>query len=900
MNRNEVMPAQDDHSQTELDSAAWLSDLSPRESVRLVLGLAHAVRELHATGALHRSIEIAAIVRTETTELCTLSSAPAEPIDFGGPFADPELCPLELRGSRIIAVPTSLESARRTLTEAGVLMSPERIDIYQLGTLLCRLVTGGKSIRAYLSSPATMSRVPRPIRHVIDGSVGYDESSRVQSVAALIEQLTATVEERGLSGDLSPVTPRRDTHAGETSDTTVTCRKPPFERLGHFDVHEEIGHGGMGTVYRGYDQSLDRTVALKVLSQRFSDDPNFVQRFKAEAAAAAKLTHPHIVPIYSIGEDAGRHFYAMQFIDGESLAERLQRVGRLSRDEVLAIVQQVLLGLAASHRQGFVHRDIKPGNILLDRLNGLALLTDFGLARVLTAPDEPLEQTLVMGTAEYMSPEQAQGERIDARSDLYSVGVLLYQLLSGQTPFHADTPSSQLIHHVCEQPRPLDEVAPQVEPLLVRIVGRLLQKRPSDRFQSVDELLIELQQVTPMPTTSMPSVSNLARDWGSGSHRPVAGSIGEVAPGRRLGSNMLPRFLIAFAFAIVAAFVVRSNLPQPANNAVPLTEHADPVFALAFSPDGRFAVSGGGKSSSLKDAGDTALRQWDAATGRLVKQSERLPLGPEKLVILDDARRVLSLSSAREGTGTLTVWSLDSGRQEPAAFADPFAFHFDAGVLAKSRVLAVGNSGLVELLFDGSRTAAQPRVLRTWPSPVRAIAVCRTASEPCCFVATESDGRPVLVQLGGRSFEARAQLDNFDGPIVGLAANRSGTIVLTRVTTRIEGGDTNSVGDQLSAWSWPSKRRLWTRGPYTPGSRVLGLSDDGSRVITLAEPSIGRQSTAPQSAVVLDVAEGREICRVQSGSRQLLSAAISPDGREAVLGDIEGRVVFCRLGPPQE
>ena len=880
------MHAQDEYSPTEPDPAAWLSELSPRESVRLVLTLSRAVLQRHSVGSLHRSIERAAIIRStnaDAPELCTLSPAPQESLDFGGPFADPELCPPELRGSRVIAVPASLESARRTLTEARVLMTPERIDIYQLGTLLCRLVTG-KSIRAYLSSPVTMSRVPRPIRHVIDGCIGYDESSRVESAAALVEQLTATVEEQGLSGEYSPPMLRRDTHVG-TADTLVTRRKPPFERLGHFNVHEEIGHGGMGTVYRGYDQSLDRTVALKVLSQRFSNDPDFVQRFKAEAAAAGKLTHPHIVPIYSIGEDAGRHFYAMQFIDGESLAERLQRVGRLSLDEVLAITQQVLLGLAAAHRQGFVHRDIKPGNILLDRLNGIALLTDFGLARVLSAPDEPLEQSLVMGTAEYMSPEQAQGERIDARSDLYSVGVLLYQLLSGQTPFHADTPSSQLIHHVCEQPRPLAEVAPEVEPLLVRIVGRLLQKRPSDRFQSVDELLIELQQIAPLPSSALPLSAILVR--------PTATqiSVGRDAQQRHFG----PRLVIGFVFALIAAFVARSSLNSPASRTVPLTEHADPVFALAFSPNGRFVVSGGGKSSSLKDAGDTALRQWDASTGRMLKQSERLPLGPEQLVILDDARRVLALSSAREGTGTLSQWDLETGRQEPAAFAEPFAFHFAAAVVAKSRVLAVGNSGLVELLLDEGRSGTQPRVVRTWPSPLRAIAVCRTASEPCCFVATEADGRPVVVQFGGRSFETRTQLGDFEGPIVGLAANSDGTIVLTRVTTRVEGGDADAVGDQVSAWSWPSKRRLWTRGPYTPGSRVLGLCDDGSRVITLAEPSIGPQSTVPQSAVVLEVAQGRELCRVKSGSPQLLSAAISPDGSEAVLGDAEGRVVFCRL-----
>ena len=184
-----------------------------------------------------------------------------------------------------------------------------------------------------------------------------------------------------------------------------------------------------------------------------------MRRFHAEAAAAAKLTHPNVVPIYFIGEDAGHHFFAMQYVEGESLADLLARRGNSSVGETLAIIEQVLAGLAAAHAQGLVHRDIKPANILLDAATTPALLVDFGLVKRIAGGDNKTATGIIMGTVDYLSPEQGRGKPVDARSDLYSVGVLLYRMLSGRLPFTADSPTAMIFQHVYEPPVPLTHVS---------------------------------------------------------------------------------------------------------------------------------------------------------------------------------------------------------------------------------------------------------------------------------------------------------------------------------------------------------------------------------------------------------------------------------------------------------
>jgi serine/threonine protein kinase len=217
--------------------------------------------------------------------------------------------------------------------------------------------------------------------------------------------------------------------------------------LGPYEIVGWLGSGGMGDVFKGYDAALDRYVAIKVLPAELARQEDFVARFRVEATAAARVEHPNIVPIYTIGSDAGHHFFAMQFVAGQSLAQRLAVEPRPQLSEVISNVQQVLAGLAAAHERGLVHRDIKPSNILLNERGERAMLADFGLVKSASAGTAMTATGVIMGTVDYISPEQGRGKPVDGRSDLYSIGVLMYQMLAGRLPFVADSPTAMIFQH---------------------------------------------------------------------------------------------------------------------------------------------------------------------------------------------------------------------------------------------------------------------------------------------------------------------------------------------------------------------------------------------------------------------------------------------------------------------
>lgn len=891
-----------------------LSDLNgplPVEDCLTILhALSHQVRALHESGQLHRQIKPFTLrvfaPSREHLPRCELAASSATPVEFGGPFADPDLCPPALRRSASVRIPSSIEATRGIFASSGIGDPPERIDLFQLGTLLGRLTTG-KSIQAYLSSPAMMMRVPKPLRKIIDACTGYDESSRIDSASNLTALIEAAAAELHIElSNSGPNSKDEAKSAGEATtlfrpakadaETTVTSsaetavRRPPFRQLGHFDIGDEIGHGGMGTVYRAFDRTLDRTVAVKVLSPRFGRDPDFVKRFQAEASAAARLAHSNIVPIFFIGEDSGRHFYAMQFVEGESLAERLHRTPKLPREEALAIVYQMLQGLGAAHRQGLVHRDIKPGNIMIDRMNGQAMLTDFGLARAVAAPDDA-DGDYVMGTAEYMSPEQARGDEVDIRSDLYSVGVLLYQLLSGTTPFDADTPSSQLLQHVFHPPKSLREASPDIEPELIAIVERLLEKHPDSRYRTVEELLIDLEAAHESSTDREATHGEIVA--GDTQLTARAGHVEATAP---FAFRRFAPKLAAVALLAVFFFIVRNlSDPNAGADANRLIVHGDAVRSLVFSPDGTKVVSGGGRTSSLQDAGDTSLRLWDAETGKLLAVSDRLPSRPDRLVFLDDVRRVVALSSSREGVGTTIVWDTQTGRLGREEFHEPFAFHFDAIQQTGGTILASGNRGLTQLVVTGLKPSVTSPSALVFTSPARAIAHSPLAQTPLLFVGTQSGEDHFVAGLDARSHREQFRLHS-PGPILAVVASPDGRTVVARVLVEVprEDGKVKSAFDFVLAWKLPS-REPRSFGPFAPGSRGLAMTPEGQRVLTIAEPSIGPRSDAMQEAVLLDVETGSEVCRFTSKSTQLTTVAIAPKGDLAAIADVEGRVTICRL-----
>jgi len=266
------------------------------------------------------------------------------------------------------------------------------------------------------------------------------------------------------------------------------------ERIGRYQVLEEVGSGGQATVYRVWDTETRKILALKRMHPHLSRDSSYVERFQREAGMASSLKHPNVIPIFEVGEEAGSHFMSMEYLP-DSLHQLIQAHGRLPIDQAVNFAHQVCQGLQAAHERGIIHRDIKPQNILLAP-DGTAKITDFGIARATELPT--MTRTgMVLGTPHYMSPEQAQGDQADIRSDIYAVGILLHQMLTGDLPFNADTPLGILRQHIEVAPPSVREARADVPPQVESIVARCLRKDRSQRYQTPQDLAFALEQAVP-------------------------------------------------------------------------------------------------------------------------------------------------------------------------------------------------------------------------------------------------------------------------------------------------------------------------------------------------------------------------------------------------------------------
>lgn len=253
-----------------------------------------------------------------------------------------------------------------------------------------------------------------------------------------------------------------------------------------YELMEKIGEGGMAVVYKARCTFLDRWVAIKILRDQYANNPEFVDRFQREARAAARLAHPNIVSIYDVGEDQGRHFIVMEYVQGENLKDYLSRRGPLAPQTVAEMGQQVAAALAHAHCRGIIHRDIKPHNLLVSP-EGQVKVTDFGIARA-AAASSLTETGVVLGSVHYFSPEQAQGGAVDARSDIYALGVVLYELLTGVPPFTGDSPIAIALSHLDSEPPAVAELCPYVPEDLEQAIMKAMAKDPAHRYQTAGEL----------------------------------------------------------------------------------------------------------------------------------------------------------------------------------------------------------------------------------------------------------------------------------------------------------------------------------------------------------------------------------------------------------------------------
>ena len=262
----------------------------------------------------------------------------------------------------------------------------------------------------------------------------------------------------------------------------------PGDILGGFKIEKELGRGGMGVVFKAHELSLNRKVALKVLGQKLTFDEEFITRFKREAQIVAAMNHPNIVKILSFGEEQGLYYFAMEYIKGKDLGQILQEKKVLPMEEALFIIGQVAGALDEAHRRGVVHRDLKPSNIMLDRM-GRVKVTDFGVAFAEESTVKLTKTGLFLGTPEYASPEQAQGQPLDVRSDIYALGAVLYRMLSGKPPITGDSPLAVVAKISSEPVTPIKKVNPDVPKPVRKLIEKMMAKDSDLRFQTPDDLI---------------------------------------------------------------------------------------------------------------------------------------------------------------------------------------------------------------------------------------------------------------------------------------------------------------------------------------------------------------------------------------------------------------------------
>ena len=338
------------------------------------------------------------------------------------------------------------------------------------------------------SSGDVASPPEKPPQHDPDATI-IDAGPRLDPDATIVD-LHATLLDPGAT--IAPgASVRRTPSLRSTSPDSAAILQIGDLLNGRYEILQMLGEGGMGAVYKARDVELEREVALKVIRPEMAEHPEILQRFKQELILARQITDRNVIRIFDIGEAGKTKFITMEYLEGENLHQILKRQGKLEVAEAIGIMEQTASGLAAAHREGIIHRDLKPGNIMRDK-NGRVVVMDFGLARTISG-DGMTRTGAMLGTIEYMSPEQAQGKDVKASSDIFTFGLILYELLAGVTPFHAESAIASLLMRSQQRAVPLADVAKNVPSTLSNIVSKCLETDPAKRYQSAEELDADLR-----------------------------------------------------------------------------------------------------------------------------------------------------------------------------------------------------------------------------------------------------------------------------------------------------------------------------------------------------------------------------------------------------------------------
>jgi serine/threonine protein kinase len=411
-------------------------------------------------------------------------------------------------------------------------------------------------------------------------------------------------------------------------------------RLGPYRVFEILGSGGMGVVFKAEDPQLQRQVAVKAMLPALASDPLAKERFFREARAAASVKHDNVVTIHQVDEDRGVPFLAMEFLEGEALDKRIDREGKLPREEVLRIGREIAAGLAAAHDKGLVHRDIKPGNIWLEAPNGRVKILDFGLARAPGGDSHLTNKGVILGTPAYMCPEQATGRTPDTRGDLFSLGCILYAMGAGKLPFRGKDPISTLVDVVSHEPKHVRELAPTLPQEFADLVMQLLEKKPENRppsARAVTEMIAALEQGPMPPRPFLPHPAP---------HRPAAALGGSWAP--LIGVAIIGVGVLALGAIAGAAWLMSGPgtvEPEVGTAVVQTDDDGTPV-----------KISQGGKTVALVEprSGREIILNTGTYDVELVNPKDGLRVRPKQFTLAKGDRRVLEVRFDLKGRGTAT------------------------------------------------------------------------------------------------------------------------------------------------------------------------------------------------------------------------------------------------------
>jgi serine/threonine protein kinase/Tol biopolymer transport system component len=658
--------------------------------------------------------------------------------------------------------------------------------------------------------------------------------------------------------------------AAANSIVNVKSELKPGQAAGSYEIVSFISRGGMGEVYLAHDRRLSRKVALKLLPAAFTKDDERLRRFEQEARAASALNHPNIITIYEILETQSNYLIATEFVDGETLRQRLSR-STLTLTESLNIAIQVADALASAHKAGIIHRDIKPENIML-RPDGYVKILDFGLAKLAehtpqnVAAEAPTRQVrtgsgVVMGTAGYMSPEQARGKEVDTRSDVFSLGAVIYEMVSSRKPFDGETPSDTLAAILKTDPPPLADIVEDAPAELVRIVNKTLRKDREERYQVVSDLLLDLKSLKQELEFQARLVQAAS---GIGSDTVAANvSAGAVMPGRpteapgpvttisHAFSTEFKRHRTGFAIAAIVTLVVlvgsgiglykllnRSERVHFRTATIARLTNSGKVIDARLSRDGTYVIY------CVSDAGKQSLwiRQVSTANDKLVIPPA--PVGYFGLTFSPDNREIFYTIKANYDTGTLYRIPILGGT--PVKILEkidsPVTFSPDGKRMAFVRASFPGENESALIVANSDGTSEQSLVIRKKPDWFAPIFFTGPSWSPdgkliAASVVTFGDQSRVIAFPvdGGSETNLSPNPWPFTGQVEWLP-DMSGLLVVA--------GTNPSSGAQLWFLSYPSGEKRQITNDLDQ-HRAIGLSGDGNRFVSIVSNGLISVWVAP-------------------------------------------------------